>query len=107
MSTPEPLTDEATLAATVHLFSTIAHPARLRILLALRAHSPQSVGELQVAIEGEQSATSHHLRVLRDARLVAAERSGRRMLYRLQDDHVTHIIADAVVHVGERDHAHG
>jgi DNA-binding transcriptional ArsR family regulator len=44
---------------------------------------------------------SQHLRVLRSARLVRAERRGREIAYSLADAHVGHIVADAVSHAAE------
>jgi len=46
---------------------------------------------------------SHHLRVLRDARLVRTERRGKHVIYRLHDHHVAHIVEDAISHVIEAD----
>jgi len=44
---------------------------------------------------------SQHLRVLKAARVVRGERRGREVLYRLADDHLAHIVVDAVAHVQE------
>ena len=76
MSTEAPLPKPAAVANTVTLLSAIAHPTRLVVLLALSRHGPRSVGELQVLAGIEQSAMSHQLRILRDARLVRSERRG-------------------------------
>ena len=48
-----------------------------------------------------QPLVSSHLRVLRGARLVAVERHGREATYFLADQHVAHIVADAVQHSKE------
>ena len=84
--------------ATVALLLSIAHPIRLQVLLALQRCGPLSVSEMQGTLRVEQSALSHQLRKLRDARLVLGERAGKRMIYRLMDEHVAHIVADALVH---------
>jgi DNA-binding transcriptional ArsR family regulator len=52
-------------------------------------------------LEMSQPLVSQHLRVLRGARLVGVERQGREAVYSLIDQHVAHIVADAVNHVKE------
>lgn len=89
------------LESAVDLLSAMAHPARLRVLLALCRRGPQSAGALAELCGLEQSAASHQLRVLRDARLVASEREGKRIIYRLADAHVAQIVEDAVAHAAE------
>lgn len=93
--------DPAPLAAAVALFSALAHPVRLHVLTLLDRRGEASVGELQAACGVEQSALSHQLATLRRARLVATERSGRKVVYRLADHHVAHIVRDALLHVAE------
>ena len=51
----------------------------------------------------EQSAMSHQLRALREARLVRSTRRGKRVLYELHDHHVARIIEDALFHTREPD----
>jgi ArsR family transcriptional regulator len=47
---------------------------------------------------------SQHLRVLRAARLVQTRRRGREIAYSLGDEHVAHIVHDAVVHAAHISH---
>lgn len=89
------------VAGAVILFAALAHPIRLTTLLALARGAPLTVGDLMALTHSEQSAMSHQLRVLRDARLVVAERQGRHVRYRLHDAHVAHIVQDAVAHAAE------
>jgi ArsR family transcriptional regulator, nickel/cobalt-responsive transcriptional repressor len=89
------------VAAAVALLSAMAHPTRLTVLLALGRSGPQSAGDLQRASGVEQSALSHQLRILREARLVVGERQGRQVIYRLHDHHVAHMVEDALSHVAE------
>lgn len=69
-------------AATSEVFRAIADPTRRAILHRL-AGGPQSVTELGEPFPITQPAMSQHLRVLRDAGLVAPRRDGRRRLYEL------------------------
>ncbi len=48
-----------------------------------------------------QPLVSQHLRVLRGARLITGRREGREIRYSLVDDHVAHIVTDAITHAKE------
>ena len=48
-----------------------------------------------------QALVSQHLRTLRQGGLVTATRHGKEVTYRVADRHVTHVVADALVHVRE------
>jgi DNA-binding transcriptional ArsR family regulator len=76
----------------------LSTPSRVRILALLRER-PHTVGELMETIGMEQSAVSHQLRILREHRLVVAERRGRQRLYTLHDEHVAALLDEAVGHV--------
>ena len=56
------------------------------------------VHELVDALGVPQPLVSQHLRVLRAADLVVGHRRGREVGYALRDDHVAHIVRDAVQH---------
>lgn len=87
--------DEAEqIARTLQALSA---PSRLRILSELRVR-PCTVGELTDALEIEQSAVSHQLRLLRMSGLVASTRDGRHVTYTLYDDHVAALLDEAVYH---------
>lgn len=85
----------ATVAATLQALAT---PSRLRILTRLR-HGACSVGELAEAVEMEQSAVSHQLRLLRALSLVTGTRQGRSIVYSLYDNHVAMLLDEAVYHI--------
>ena len=91
------LLDEAvvSMAQTLHALGT---PSRLRILLRLR-QGPCTVGGLAIAIEMEQSAVSHQLRVLRHLGLISGTREGKHISYRLYDGHVAQLLDEAIYHV--------
>jgi DNA-binding transcriptional ArsR family regulator len=84
-----------TIATTLQALAT---PSRLLILARLR-ESPVTVGELAQAVEMEQPAVSHQLRLLRVLGLVEGERRGRTVVYRLYDSHVAQLLDEAVYHV--------
>lgn len=89
------------LARTVAILAAVAHPTRLAVLFALVREGALPVGRLQELSGTEQSALSHQLRVLREADLVRTTRAGRQVIYDLKDDHVAHIVEDALSHAEE------
>jgi ArsR family transcriptional regulator len=60
----------------------LAEDTRLQVMRLL-SEGAQHVGDLQNRLGVEQSLLSHHLRVLREAGLVEAERDGKAVLYRI------------------------
>ena len=86
--------------AAGELLRVLAAPARLAIVAEL-AEQPRFVHELVERLEMSQPLVSHHLRILRGARLVGVERRGREAVYSLADQHVGHIVADAIHHSTE------
>jgi ArsR family transcriptional regulator, nickel/cobalt-responsive transcriptional repressor len=85
-------------AAVAETMQALATPSRVRILGCLR-HGPLSVNEIAEAVAMESSAVSHQLRLLRHLGFVVGERDGRRVVYDLYDDHVAHLLDEAISHV--------
>lgn len=79
---PFPATDRAVPKSCASLLRVLADPTRLRIVEELMA-GPLHVGAINQRVRLQQSLLSHHLKVLRQAKLVAAERDGKAVLYRL------------------------
>jgi DNA-binding transcriptional ArsR family regulator len=96
-----PLTDAVAerLADTMFALST---PSRVLILGCLLA-GPRTVSDLTEALDMEQSAVSHQLRVLREHDLVRAEKVGRMRFYALYDEDVRTLLHAGLQHV---DHSH-
>lgn len=97
---PAILPDRETLAAAGDLLRALAAPVRIAIVLQLR-EAQRCVHELVDALGVTQPLISQHLRVLKSAGVVRGERSGREVVYRLADDHLAHIVVDAVAHAEE------
>ncbi|NKQ53887.1 winged helix-turn-helix transcriptional regulator [Amycolatopsis sp. K13G38] len=89
-----------TLAEAGELLRALAAPVRIAIVLQLR-DAQRCVHELVDALDVAQPLISQHLRVLKAAGVVYGERHGREVVYRLVDDHLAHIVVDAVAHVQE------
>ncbi|WP_158892774.1 ArsR/SmtB family transcription factor [Amycolatopsis anabasis] len=90
----------STLADAGELLRALAAPVRIAIVLQLR-DGDRCVHELVDALDVTQPLISQHLRVLKAAGVVHGERRGREVVYRLVDDHLAHIVVDAVAHVQE------
>lgn len=80
----------------------LAATVRVAIVTELATHGERYVHELVDALKVPQPLVSQHLRVLRGSAVVRAERRGREIAYSLVDEHVAHIVADAVAHAAER-----
>lgn len=99
----EPTTqpDPEVLIATGDLLRALAAPVRIAIVLELM-RSELCVHQLVDSLGVTQPLVSQHLRVLKSAGVVRGERNGREIVYRLVDDHLAHIVVDAVAHAAER-----
>ncbi|RKS08080.1 ArsR family transcriptional regulator [Nocardiopsis sp. Huas11] len=82
------------------LLRALAAPIRLGIVREL-AEGDKYVHELVGALEASQPLVSQHLRVLRASRIVTAERKAREIQYSLIDEHIAHIVLDAIRHASE------
>ena len=82
------------------LFKVFADTTRIRILYALMGQD-RCVADIAEIIGVSQSAVSHQLRTLKQARLVRPQRDGKNVIYSLSDDHVFTMLAQAMTHVCE------
>lgn len=82
------------------VFRLLGDNSRLRIALYC-LDRPRAVTEIGAGLGLGISLVSHHLRLLRAARLLRAERRGRQVLYLTADEHVRCVLLDMVEHVGE------
>lgn len=82
--------------------SVLGEAARLSIVVYLMDR-PASVGEITDHLGMSQPAISHHLRLLKDARILKAEKKGKQVYYSLQDNHVKNIIESGLVHMSHGD----
>ena len=71
------------LAADADVFAAVADPRR-REILDLLARGERPVNDVVAELGLAQPQVSKHLRVLREAGLVAVRREGRRRLYRVE-----------------------
>lgn len=90
----------AGLEELAQLFKVLGDHTRIRILSAL-ARAEFCVCDLTELLAMNQSAVSHQLRVLRDARIVKSRKQGKNVLYSLDDDHISELIRLGSEHVRE------
>ncbi|MHB1219032.1 MAG: ArsR/SmtB family transcription factor [Alphaproteobacteria bacterium] len=98
---PARLTDDQT-AELADMLALLGESSRLKIVLAC-LDGAASVGAIAASAGLSPSLASHHLRLLRAARLLRAERQGKQVFYTIMDDHVRCVIVDMVEHVMEPD----
>lgn len=98
------MTKTQALADAAQLFKALGHDGRLAVLDELRAGSLH-VSDLVQRTGIAQPLVSQHLRVLRGVNLVCATREGQQVRYSLTDEHVGHIVEDAIYHAAEQ-HSH-
>lgn len=82
------------------LFKVFGDSTRIRILYRLFS-GEYGVNELAESLILTQSAVSHQLKLLKQARLVQARREGKSMIYALADDHVSTMIGQGLEHIAE------
>lgn len=83
------------------LLKALSAPLRVAIVTYLHERGPLCVHELVDVLDVAQPLVSQHLRILRSAAIVEGQRRGREVVYGLVDEHVAHIVADAVAHAKE------
>lgn len=96
----ETLPGEDTLYDLTELFRIFADSTRVRILYVL-FESEMCVCDIAALLGMTQSAISHQLRALKNARLVKSRRDGKTVFYSLADEHVKTILDQGIEHVTE------
>lgn len=92
--------DEEAFFELAEFFKIFGDPARLRILTALQPGNI-SVGDLAGIVGMSQSAVSHQLRILKQARVVRVRREGKSSFYSLDDEHIDVILKLGMEHILE------
>jgi DNA-binding transcriptional ArsR family regulator len=91
---------EETLYDLAELFKVFGDTTRVKILYALFA-AEMCVCDIAALLNMSQSAISHQLRILKQARLVKFRRQGRVVYYSLDDEHVKQIFDQGLTHINE------
>ena len=92
--------DEHVAAHVAELFSVFSDTSRVRLISAL-ATGEMNVSALAEAVGISESAVSHHLRGLRQLRLVRTRKNGREVYYHVEDAHILALFQQGVRHIQE------
>jgi DNA-binding transcriptional ArsR family regulator len=87
--------DSQFVELAVEVFAMLADATRVRLILALR-DAERSVNDLAEAVDKSPAAVSQHLAKLRLARFVATRQEGTRVFYRLENEHASQLVSDAI-----------
>jgi DNA-binding transcriptional ArsR family regulator len=90
--------DDAT--ALAEAFKVLSDPTRVKILFAL-SKAELCVCDLSALLGMNESAVSHHLRLLRALKLVTYRREGRMAYYSLDDEHIEKLFQQGLEHIQE------
>lgn len=88
--------DSQYVELAVEVFGMLADATRVRIVLALRDVGELSVNHLADILDKQPAAVSQHLAKLRLARIVATRQEGQRVFYRLENEHASRLVTDAI-----------
>ena len=92
--------DEHSAAHVAELFRAFSDTSRVRIMSALLS-GEKNVNTLADLVGISQSAVSHHMRGLRQMRLVVARKDGKEVYYRVDDPHIIALFQQGVRHIQE------
>jgi len=90
--------DEHTAAHVAELFRAFSDTSRVRIL-SLIVEQEMNTSTLAGLVGVTESAVSHHMRGLRQMRLVQARREGKEVYYHIEDEHIIALFQQGVKHI--------
>ena len=92
--------DDSKFADLAEFYKIFGDPTRLKILLSLK-DGEASVTDLTKKVNMTQSAVSHQLRILKQARLARVRRDGKNSYYSFDDEHIHLILKLGIEHILE------
>jgi DNA-binding transcriptional ArsR family regulator len=94
--------EEAALEEAQTLFSALADRARLKILFAFQGGKELCVCDVAHVLGVSVSTASHHLRKLRDLRLLKYRNDGKMAFYSLRDSFAAQLVVQALKHAEQK-----
>lgn len=94
------ITMEKKIRSAAEIFKVLGNRSRIRILLEI-AGEEKCVHEIAEETDQSFSNVSHHLKTLRDNRLVDYQKEGRHKYYQIMDEHVLKILKECLDHAKE------
>lgn len=98
---PSSVLNEHLAAHVAELFRAFSDTSRVRILSAI-IDQEMNVTQLAELVGVSESAVSHHMRGLRQMRLVQARRDGKEVYYSIVDPHIIALFQQGINHVKEK-----
>ena len=92
--------DEGTMTALSDFFKNFGDSTRIKIVSALMA-GELCVADIAEVLEISASASSHQLRILRQAKIVRSRRVGKQIYYSIEDNHVGILYTVGMEHIQE------
>jgi ArsR family transcriptional regulator len=100
MKNPVIKLDDSRFENLAEFYKIFGDPTRLKILLSLK-DGEASVTDLSIKVNMNQSAVSHQLRILKQARLAKVRRDGKNAFYSFDDEHIHLILKLGIEHILE------
>jgi DNA-binding transcriptional ArsR family regulator len=94
------VSDDSTLYSMAEFLKVFGDSTRLKIINALMV-SEMCVCDISAVTKMNSSAISHHLKILRDARVVKYRRQGKVVYYSICDEHIELIFKQGLTHIKE------
>ena len=94
--------DDHCASDVAELFRALSDTSRIKLLATL-VGGETNVGALAEAARISESAVSHHMRSLRQLRIVRARKAGRQVFYSLEDQHIIDLFLRGVAHIQSGD----
>ena len=95
------IVDEHTAAHVAELFRAFSDTSRVRILSVI-VEQEMNVSALSQLVGITESAISHHMRGLRQMRMVNSRRDGKEVYYRVDDPHIIALFQQGLKHIKEK-----
>lgn len=70
----------------------MAHPVRIAIIEALDQNGPMCVSDIFASLGIEQASASHHLNILKNKNVLKSERTGKKIIYNLNNEMISEIV---------------
>ena len=84
--------DNESLQNSSEILRALAHPLRMEILEFIDKNKSINVNKIYNTLKLEQSITSQHLRILRNAGIVITEREGKFIHYTVNYNKIAHVV---------------
>lgn len=82
----------------VMIYAALGEETRLAIAVYL-LENPSNVNDISKSLNISQPKVSHHLRILKDSKVVKAVKQGKNVIYDINDEHISEIIKLGLIHV--------